>query len=220
MPYRSLLRIAALVLALAGAALAGAATAHAQTADAQATDAQASNTEAPNTQADDPQALAAKGAELLKAGQPADAYKAFNSAAIAAWLQSPLGFHRALLVADAAKSYGAFTERENDVFDGKTPLRFYAEPTGFGWTKTADIYSIDLTIDFSLKAASGQDLGSQKDFQTFKIEGRDRVREMFMNLTLTLNDAPDGAYIATFTVNDKATGKSGSFDVPFEIKHS
>ena len=215
MPYRSLLRIAALVLALAGAALAGAATAHAQTADAQVPNAQAAD-----AQADDPQALAAKGAELLKAGQPADAYKALNSAAIAAWLQSPMGFHRALLVADPAKSYGAFAERETDVFDGKTPLRFYAEPTGFGWTKTGDIYSIDLTIDFSLKAASGQDLGSQKDFQTFKIEGRDRVREMFMNLSLTLNDAPDGAYIATFTVNDKATGKSGSFDVPFEIKKS
>ena len=193
MRHPSLFRIAALALTLAGTA--GAA------------------------QAEDPQALAAKGAELLKAGQPAEAYKALNSAAIEAWLQSPLAFHRYLLVAAPARSYGDYSPRETNVFDGKSPLLFYAEPTGFGWVKDGDLYRIDLSIDFALKTAGGESLGEEKDFQTFKVEGHDRVREMFFNLTLTLGGVPDGQYVATFTVHDQATGKSGSFDLPFEIKH-
>jgi hypothetical protein len=193
MPHPSLLRIATLTFLLAGTPAAA--------------------------WADDAQQLAAKGMELLKAGQPADAYKALNDAAIEAWLQAPLAFHRYLLVAAPAKSYGSYSPRETDVFDGKTPLLFYAEPTGFGWAKDGELYRIDLSIDFSLKTAAGEALGEQKDFQTFKVESRDRVREMFLNLTLTLNGAPDGQYVGTFTVHDNATGKSGSFDVPFEIKH-
>jgi hypothetical protein len=175
---------------------------------------------AASAQTDDAQQLAAKGIELLKAGQPEEAYKALNDAATDAWLQAPLGFRRTLLVAAPAQSYGAFSPRESAVFDGNTPLRFYAEPTGFGWVTDGELYRIDLSIDFSLRSADGKPLGEQKDFQNFKIESRERVREMFFNLTLTLNGAPDGRYIVTFTVHDHATGKDGSFDVPFEIKHS
>ncbi|OWJ68634.1 hypothetical protein [Inquilinus limosus] len=170
-------------------------------------------------QADDAQQLAAKGAELLKAGQPEEAYKALNDAAIEAWLQSPLGFRRTLLVSAPAQSFGTYSPRETNVFDGNTPLRFYAEPTGFGWATDGELYRIDLSIDFSLRSADGKPLGEQKDFQDFKIESRERVREMFFNLTLTLNGAPDGQYVVTFTVHDHATGKDGSFDMPFEIKH-
>ena len=172
-----------------------------------------------SAQTDDAQQLATKGIELLKAGQPEDAYKALNDAATDAWLRAPLGFHRTLLVAAAAQSYGAFSPRENAVFDGATPLRFYAEPTGFGWETDGELYRIDLSIDVSLRSADGKPLGEQKDFQNFKIESRERVREMYFNLSLTLNGAPDGRYIVTFTVHDHATGKDGSFDMPFEIKH-
>ena len=174
---------------------------------------------AASAQTDDAQQLAAKGIELLKAGQPEEAYKALNDAATDAWLQAPLGFRRTLLVAAPAQSYGGFSPRESAVFDGNTPLRFYAEPTGFGWVTDGELYRIDLSIDFSLRSADGKPLGEQKDFQNFKIESRERVREMFFNLTLTLNGAPDGRYIVTFTVHDHATGKDGSFDIPFEIKH-
>lgn len=194
MLHPTLFRAAAMVLALA------AGTASAQTDD-------------------DAQQLAAKGAELLKNGQPEEAYKALNDAATDAWLQSPLGFRHTLLVAAPAPGYGAYSPRESNVFDGKTPLRFYAEPTGFGWARDGELYRIDLSIDFSLRSADGKPLGDQEDFQNFKIESRERVREMFFNLTLTLNGAPDGQYIVTFTVHDHATGKDGAFDVPFEIKH-
>ncbi|WP_343713438.1 hypothetical protein [Inquilinus sp.] len=172
-----------------------------------------------SAQADDAQQLAAKGAELLKAGQPEAAFKALNDAATEAWLQSPLSFRHTLLVSAPAQSYGAYSPRESNVFDGDTPLRFYAEPTGFGWVSDGELYRIDLSIDFSLRSADGKPLGEQKDFQNFKIESRERVREMFFNLSLTLNGAPDGQYIVTFTMHDHATGKDGAFDVPFEIKH-
>lgn len=172
-----------------------------------------------SAQADDAQQLAAKGIDLLKAGQPTEAFKALNDAATDAWLQSPLSFRRTLLVAAPAQSFGSYTPRESSVFDGNTPLRFYAEPTGFGWIDDGELYRIDLSIDFSLRSADGKPLGEQKDFQDFKIQSRERVREMFFNLSLTLNGAPDGQYVVTFTVHDHATGKDGSFDVPFEIKH-
>lgn len=172
-----------------------------------------------SAQTDEAQQLATKGIELLKAGQPDEAFKALNDAATDAWLQAPLSFRRTLLVAAPAQSFGAFSPRESNVFDGATPLRFYAEPTGFGWVADGELYRIDLSIDFSLRSADGKPLGDQKDFQAFKIESRERVREMYFNLALTLNGAPDGRYIVTFTVHDHATGKDGSFDMPFEIKH-
>lgn len=173
-----------------------------------------------SAQTDEAQQLATKGIELLKAGQPEEAFKALNDAATDAWLQAPLSFRHTVLVSAPAQSYGAYSPRETDVFDGSTPLRFYAEPTGFGWASDGELYRIDLSIDFSLRSADGKPLGDQKDFQNFKIESRERVREMFFNLTLTLNGAPDGQYIVTFTVHDHATGKDGAFDVPFEIRHS
>lgn len=192
MHHPSLLRVAALAMALA----AGAASA----------------------QTDDAQQLAAKGAELLKAGQPEEAYNALNDAAAEAWLQSPLGFRRTVLVAAPSPGYGTFSPRESNVFDGNTPLRIYVEPTGFGWVSVGELYRVDLSIDFSVRSTDGKLLDERKNFQNLKIGSRERVREGSFNLIMNLNDVSDGRYIITFTLHDRATGKNASFDMPFEIK--
>ena len=57
----------------------------------------------------------------------------------------------------------------------------------------------------------------QKDFQTFQVTSRKRVREFMTFVTYPQIGIPPGEYIAVTTLRDTLNGKSGSFSLPFTI---
>lgn len=158
----------------------------------------------------------------IAAKEPAGELAALNTldeGMRAAWLKLPnIAFRKALLVSAPAEGFGIYTPRENNVFDGKTPLLFYAEPAGYGWRDKGDMHEIDLALDIALKSPKGEQVFEQKDFQAIKLASHAWNRELMLNLRLSLTGAPAGKYIAVVTVRDNATSKSGSFETPFEIK--
>ncbi|CAN5217907.1 hypothetical protein BH10PSE7_BH10PSE7_04540 [soil metagenome] len=159
----------------------------------------------------------AKAEALAAQGKYLDALDTLSSASDAIWQKSPLVFRKALFVAADPAGYGMFDLRENAIFKQGEPLLVYAEPVGFGYGKDGALSTINLSLDFEIKNKDGKVLGSQKEFSNASLRSRVQNREFMLKVVYTLNGAPAGDYEVTTTVNDKVSGKSGSFTLPFTI---
>jgi hypothetical protein len=168
--------------------------------------------------AQDVQALATKAIEAERAGKPADALAALEEAVTAMWLKMPLGFRHALYVKEPAKGFGVYDPLGGTEVDSGGTLHIYAEPIGFGWISQGDVHTIGVSFDIQLKTPDGKVVFERKEFLKAQVQSRTRTRDFFANMRLNLGGAPAGDYSVTITANDPATGKSGSFTLPFKIK--
>ncbi len=160
----------------------------------------------------------AKKAEALAAsGKYVEAIDALDDAADMVWEKSPLVCRRVLWVAERAPRFGEYNPRESDVFKSGEDMLAYAEPMGFGWRKSGEIWRPDLTADFIVRDKAGKQLFRKDDFGKFTGGSRARNRAFDVNLTYSVK-APPGEYIAETHFRDKATGKDGSCSLPFQIE--
>ena len=134
------------------------------------------------------------------------------------WGKSPLHFRRAFFVNRKASGFGVFEKRQGSQFKQGEPLLIYAEPVGYGWHQDGAVYQSELAADFELRNPKGNILGGQKDFAAFNFRSYGRNTEYFMNLTYNLSGLPAGKYVIATRFRDKISGKTESFDLPFEIK--
>jgi hypothetical protein len=155
---------------------------------------------------------------LADQGKFIEAIAAIDEAADTLWEQSPLIFRRALWVAGPPNGFGAYNPRETNVYAAGDQMIVYAEPVGFGWAKSGDIWQTDLGVDLTIKSKDGEVLLNQSDFQKLVIASRLRNREFMATLTLTLNGIHPGEYIADATLRDQVTGNKGTMSLPFVIK--
>ena len=165
--------------------------------------------------------LVAKATEaqtLADQGKYIEAIAALDAAADALWQQAPLTFRRALWVAGPPNGFGAYNPRETNVYAAGDEMLIYAEPVGFGWEKTGDIWQMNMAFDLTIKTKAGEVLLAKEDFQKFSIASRVRNREFMTRLTLTLNGIHPGDYIADTTIRDLVSGKQGTMSLPFVIK--
>lgn len=170
---------------------------------------------------------AATGGEIADAGSKAEALAAqgkylealdaLSTASDTIWQKSPIVFRKTLFVASDPGGYGIFDLRESNVFKPGEQLLVYAEPVGFGYGKDGALSVIDLSLDFEIRGKDGKVLGSQKAFSASTLRSRVQNREFMLKVVYTLNGAPAGDYEVTTTVNDKVSGKSGSFTLPFTL---
>ncbi len=161
----------------------------------------------------------AKKAEALAAGgKYADAISALDDAAELLWRKSPLVCRRALWVAEKAAGFGEYNPREDNAFKSGEDMLAYAEPIGFDWRKSGDIWHTDLVVDFIIRGKDGKELFRKNDFGKFDIASRARNREFMLNLSYSVTGAPAGEYIAETHLRDKVSGKQGSCSLPFTIK--
>jgi hypothetical protein len=155
---------------------------------------------------------------LLKQGKTAEAIAALDEAAGALWDKVPLGFRRAMWVAEKASGFGAYNPRENAVYSAGAPMLVYAEPVGFGWRQSGEMWRTDLLADLTIKTADGKELFHQNEFQKLELASRVRNREFMVNFTYTLSGLPKGEYLLETTLRDQVSGKQGSFALPFTIR--
>ena len=155
---------------------------------------------------------------LADQGKYIEAIAALDAATDALWEQSPLVFRRALWVAGPPNGFGAYNPRETNVYTAGDQMIVYAEPVGFGWSKTGDIWQMNMAVDLTIKSKDGEVLLTKDDFQKLSIASRVRNREFMTTLTLTLTGIPPGEYIADTTLRDQVSGKKGTMTLPFVIK--
>ena len=161
----------------------------------------------------------AKEAEALAAqGKYIEAINALDDATAALWDRSPLVFRRALWVAEPPGGFGVFNPRENNVYAPGAAMIAYAEPIGFGWRRSGEIWRLDMAIDIVIKSAQGKILAERTDFQKLQLASRVRNREFMARVTYTFTGIPAGDYVLDTTLRDNVTGKKGTYTLSFVIK--
>lgn len=119
---------------------------------------------------------------LAGQGKYLAAMAALDSAADVLWQKAPLVCRRILWVADRASGFGEYNPRETAVFKSGDAMLAYAEPIGFGWRKSGEIWHTNLVADFIIRSKSGKELLRRDDFGKFDIASRARNREFMLNL--------------------------------------
>lgn len=163
------------------------------------------------------QDLARQAETGLEAGKHAEAIADLRQALFAAMDSSPLAFQRAHFVRQKADGYGQYHLRPDNVFKLGEKLHVYAEPFGFGWQKQGVGVSSELVADFILRTPQGTVLLSQQDFGRFRSESHHRHADYYVSMTYTLSGLKPGQYVIATTLRDQVSGKTGSFDLPFEV---
>jgi hypothetical protein len=157
-------------------------------------------------------------AALVEQGKFVEAFGALNEAEAAIWDRMPLTIQRALWVADSPTGFGVYTPRPDNIFDAGAPMQIYAEPIGFGWRKSGDLWQVELRADLVLRKHDGAELVRQPNFQKLAFASWVRNREFMTTFTYTFRDIPKGEYVVDTKLRDAVTGKAVTFSLPFVVR--
>lgn len=141
-----------------------------------------------------------------------------EAALLEAWAATPLTIRRAMFVAEPPAGFGQYVERPDSTFKKGEKLVTYAEPVGYGWKAVGDgLLQFGFNADFLIKSPDGKVLAGQENFANLTQQGRARVREFMVLLTLNLSGAPAGDYVLEYKLRDVSGPKTVVFSQPFKI---
>lgn len=164
-----------------------------------------------------PIADAAGRAEALQAeGKTVEALDALNEAVDVVWTAAPLAFRKVVLV-DSSKGFGDYAERSDRVFRPDEEMLIYVEPVGYGYGTSGAAATINFDVDVAIENTTGQVLGEAKDVFQFSADTYPKRREFAMTLGFGAPYYRPGDYKVIFTVRDRNSPKSGSFEIPFTL---
>ncbi len=192
--FRTLRRLVAAAVAVAGATAVIASGAH------------ASNISRLATEADN----------LLQAGKPAEALTAFDQATDAFWRSSPLQFRTAVFV-DAVSGFGQYRPRDDANFRAGETAKVYLAPVGYGFIADAGSVRVALTTGLEIRTPGGLILAKTDDFGDVVWRGRTESHEVHLTIAVPVPDLKPGDYVLRLTVGDRASAKSATVAMPFSI---
>ena len=131
---------------------------------------------------------------------------------------APMAIKAFMVVARPAKHFGDYEARGNADFKRGEKIHFYAEPKNLVQAKSAaGLYEPAMEIDIEVKPEKGETM-KQPNFMSMKIPSRSRVQDLFVNMSVSLGQAPAGKYNLKFTFRDLNSKKSAtvSQDVNFK----
>jgi len=161
--------------------------------------------------------LGAAAESQVKQGNYLGALSALSEAEAKVWKKSPMLFRKTLFVADDPAGFGIYTPRPTSAFKRNERIIIYAEPVGYGYKREGDISLIDLVLDFEVATKAGAVLGSQQGFANPQLRSRVDNREFFVKVVYDFSGISTGEYTVTTTVNDRTSGKTASFSMPFTL---
>ena len=123
-----------------------------------------------------------------------------------------------MFVTEKAPIYGAYTARADAVFKPDEPLIVYLEPVGYLWKSNGDAFRFGVTLDFVIKKRDGAILGGQEKFLAYEQTSRAKLRELMLNVTLTLGGIAPDDYIIEYPMHDASSAKTVKIELPFTIK--
>jgi hypothetical protein len=153
----------------------------------------------------------------VQQGQYLEALTTLSAAQDKVWEKSPLLFRKTVFVAADPAGFGIYDLHDGSTFKRSESLILYAEPIGYGYRKDGELNVIDLSLDFEVKAKDGRLIGSQKAFANPQLRSRVQNHEFFVKVVYDFSAVPAGEYEVKTTVNDKTSGKAGSFSMPFTL---
>ncbi len=160
---------------------------------------------------------AQKAESMVEAGKYADALSALNGALDTVWHAAPLTINKAVLVATDPQGFGIYDIRSNNQYKSGEPIVIYTEPSGFGYGRDGDFYTINMALDFDIKSSSGDSLANQPDFAKWELRSRVANKEFMGKLTYTFSGITPGDYVVETTIRDQNSDKKITFPTPFTI---
>jgi hypothetical protein len=164
-----------------------------------------------------PSKLTAPAAHASSAAPTLDDIAALQKAVTDAWEETSLTQRRALFVTEKADLYGHYAPRSSSEFKANEKLVTYVEPVGYVWKADGDIFDFGVTVDFVVKSRDGKILAGQEGFGKFAFSSSNKVQELMLNLTMSLDGAPPGRYILQYKLHDLYSDKTSTFEQPFSI---
>ncbi len=159
---------------------------------------------------------AAEAEQLLSQGRAADAQAAFDKAAAAFWIASPLQL-RVVTFADEVKGFGNYTPHAGTAFKPSDTLLIYLEPIGYAFTPEGDVFRVAIAADIELHTPGGLILAKSADFGRLEWKARSKTREVHATLKLPLPKLKPGDYQLLVTLRDQGSPKSTTVTLPFSI---
>ena len=159
---------------------------------------------------------AAEAEQLLSQGRAADAQAAFDKAAAAFWIASPLQL-RVATFADEVKGFGNYTPHAGTAFKPSDTLLIYLEPIGYAFTPEGDTFKVAIAADMEIHTPGGLVLAKSADFGRLEWNARSKTREVHATLKLPLPKLKPGDYQLLVTLRDQGSPKSTAVTLPFSI---
>jgi hypothetical protein len=131
---------------------------------------------------------------------------------------APLAIRSFMMVTRPATRFGDYEARGNaDVKRGET-MNFYAEPRNLTEPKSAaGLYEPSMEVDIEVRPEKGEPM-KQPNFKSMKLPARSRAEDFFVNMSVSLGQAPPGKYTLTFTFRDLNSKKSASVSQEVNLK--
>jgi hypothetical protein len=117
-----------------------------------------------------------------------------------------------------ASGFGNYNPRETNVFNSGEAMLVYAEPIGFGWIKSGEIWHAELAADVVIRSKDGAEIYRQNDFTRLPVASRAQIHEFFINLTYTLSGIPAGEYLVDTVLRDTNGAKQGTCTLLFVVR--
>ena len=159
---------------------------------------------------------AAEAERLLGEGKSVDAQAAFDKAAAAFWIASPLQL-RVVTFADEVKGFGNYTPHAGTAFKPSDTLLIYLEPIGYAFTPEGEVFKVAIVADIELHTPGGLILAKSADFGRLEWKARSKTREVHATLKLPLPKLKPGDYQLLVTLRDQGSPKSTTATLPFSI---
>lgn len=120
-------------------------------------------------------------------------------------------------VSRPAKYFGDYEARPNNTYRKGEKLHFYAEPKNMVMSKGGGMYEPALEVDIEVAPEKGE-AHKQPRFLSMKIPSKSRIQDLYLNMTVSLDNAPPGKYNIKFIVRDLNSKKSATVaqDVVFK----
>lgn len=159
---------------------------------------------------------AATEAESLHAeGRTVEALDALEGAVDTLWERSPLAF-RTVEVVETADD-GSRTPRADSTFRPDDTLTVFVEPVGYGYGPADADSTIAFTIGLVIENTTGQVLVDAPDAFSVAAPSAQGNRNFGMTLSVVVPFIRPGDYKAVFSVADRNSDKTATFEIPLTI---
>ena len=121
-------------------------------------------------------------------------------------------------VARAAKYFGDYEVRPTTEYRRGEKMYFYAEPKNLVMSKGAGgMFEPAFEVDLEVKPEKGETL-KQPNFMSMRIPSKSRIQDLYLNMSVSLGQAPAGKYNIKFVVRDLNSKKSANVSQDVTIK--
>jgi hypothetical protein len=132
--------------------------------------------------------------------------------------EAPMVLKPFVVVSRPAKYFGDYDVRPSTTFSKGEKMYFYIEPKNLVNPPNAKgMYEPAFEVDLEVSSKAGDSL-KKPAFATFRLPGKSRVQDVYLNLTLSLDKAPPGAYTVRFLVRDLNSRKVGKVEQVIEVR--